>query len=108
MGMVNITRLARVIRSKNAGPYELTLDIIFNDAETYRRVKAKRLINKKLIAGLYHIPEEQVLALVAFDPANAVKATIVRSRPCGDVGETDVYGAQQHAPLLELELPWDD
>lgn len=107
VGKVSITRLARVIRSKNAGPYELTLDIIFNDAETYRRVKAKRLINKALIAGLYHIPEEQVLTLVEFDPANAVKATIVRPRPCGDVGETDVYGAQQHAPLLELELPWD-
>ncbi|MCL5290670.1 MAG: DUF4387 domain-containing protein, partial [Firmicutes bacterium] len=36
--------------------------------------------------------------------ANAIKATIVRPYPSGNLGETDVYGAQQHAPLLDLEL----
>jgi hypothetical protein len=25
--------------------------------------------------------------------------------PAGDIGDTDVYGAQQHAPLLEVEIP---
>lgn len=102
-----LTQLAEVIRSKNAGPYELTLDIIFKDQETYEKVKAGQVITRELIAGLYRIPVDQIIALVEFDPARAIKITMVRPRPSGDLGETDVYGAQQHAPLLglELELP---
>ncbi|HWJ02124.1 MAG TPA: DUF4387 family protein [Verrucomicrobiae bacterium] len=47
------------------------------------------------------------MSVVEFPPAKAIKATMVRSRVCGDVGDTDVYGAQQHAPLLGLEIDWE-
>ena len=59
------------------------------------------------ISRLYRISEADVLELVAFEPAAAIKITIRRPRTAGDVGETDVYGAQQHAPLLGvvLDLP---
>ena len=40
-----------------------------------------------------------------YPAGNAFKATIPRLIPSGDVGDTDVYGAQQHAPLLEVEIP---
>jgi hypothetical protein len=45
---------------------------------------------------------DDVLKIVHFEPALAVKITIVRPRASGALGETDVYGAQQHAPLFEL------
>lgn len=101
---VNIRELAEVIRSKNSGPLELTFDFIFKNQEIYQKVKASGVINKKLIADLYQIPEEKVLVLVEFDLARAIKATIVRPRVSGDLGETDVYGAQQHAPLLAIQF----
>ncbi|MGE5552502.1 MAG: DUF4387 domain-containing protein [Betaproteobacteria bacterium] len=104
---VKLAEVAEVIRSKNSGPYELTLDIIFKDWETYRRVKTLGVFNPALIARLYRVGVDQVLSVIHFDPAKAVKATIVRPRPSGAVGETDVYGAQQHAPLLEFEFPLD-
>ncbi len=104
---VNIRQLARIIRSKNAGPYRLTFDILFPDHPTYERVKATRVICPELIARLYHIPVEQVTDFVEFDPARAIKATIVRPVGSGGVGDTDIYGAQQHAPLLTIEIPWD-
>lgn len=104
-GTVKLIEVAEVIRSKNSGPYELTLDIIFKDWDTYRRAKELGVISPQLIAGLYRVREDQVISVIAFDPAKAIKATIVRPRPSGAVGETDVYGAQQHAPLLTLELP---
>jgi hypothetical protein len=104
---IALTDAASVIRSKNAGPYELTLDIIFRDRTTYEQVVAGGLIDKSLISRLYHIPESDVLELMAFDPAAAVKITIRRPRVAGDVGETDVYGAQQHAPLLAITLDVD-
>ena len=105
---VSIIDLASVIRSKNAGPFELTFDIIFKDKETYEKVKKTKVITKELIAKLYHVPIEKVLYFVEFDPANAIKATIVRPVDSGSIGETDVYGAQQHAPLLEIKIPYEE
>ena len=45
--------VASVIRSKNAGPYELTFDLMFPDEETYEQVKHS--ITKEKIAALYKI-----------------------------------------------------
>jgi len=105
---IPLSDLALVIRSKNAGPFELTFDIIFKDRATYDLVKRSGVITKQLIAKLYSVPLEEVLYFVEFDAANAIKATIVRPVDSGSIGETDVYGAQQHAPLLEIKIPLND
>lgn len=99
-----LMELCRVIRSKNAGPFALTFDLIFVEAQDYQVVKDRGLIHKELLAELYGIPVEEVLSLMFFDPALAVKGTIRRKLGAGDIGDTDVYGAQQHAPWLNLEL----
>ena len=96
--------IAEVIRSKNSGPYELTFDIIFKDWATFEKVCSTGVISKELVAGLYHIPVEKVINIIEFKPAKAIKATIERPMPSGELGEMDVYGAQQHAPLLNLEF----
>ncbi len=96
--------VASVIRSKNSGPYELTFDIIFKDFDMYNKVKSAKAINEKAFCRLYNIPESDIIGLVYFDPAKAVKITIVRPIPSGALGETDVYGAQQHAPLMKMEF----
>lgn len=96
--------IAKVIRSKNAGPYEITFDIIFKDKATFELVCNRHCINAKLIASLYKIDVSQVINIIEFAPANAIKATIIRPMASGDIRETDVYGAQQHAPLLTLEI----
>jgi hypothetical protein len=53
---------------------------------------------------LYSIPEEKIINIIAFHPAKAIKVTIVRPVASGALGDTDVYGAQQHAPWLSLEF----
>lgn len=102
--MVKLLDLAQVIRSKNAGPYELTLDIILKDEASYRMIIENQCITKEVIANLYRIPVGDVINVVHFEPAHAIKATIVRPMCSGDLNETDVYGAQQHAPLMLLEF----
>lgn len=96
--------VASVIRSKNSGPYELTFDIIFKDFDTYNKAKAAQVITKASFAPLYNISEDDIMSLVYFDPAKAIKITIVRPIPSGTLGETDVYGAQQHAPLMQYDF----
>lgn len=99
-----ITELADIIRSKNSGPYELTFDIIFKTYDIFNKVCESGEINKDLICKLYKITEDKIINIVPFTPAKAVKITIVRPICSGDLGETDVYGAQQHAPLLDIEF----
>ncbi len=100
----NILEAAKVIRSKNAGPYELTFDIMFKTKEFYEMFKSQQIINRKQMAGVLKIDEKDILNLVWFAPANAVKITIKRPISSGAPGETDIYGAQQHAPLLGIEF----
>ena len=94
--------IANVIRSKNAGPFELTLDVLLKDQKMFEKLKAADIINKKMISELYQIPETDVISIVYFPNAKAIKATIVRPLPSGALGERDVYGAQQHAPLVNF------
>lgn len=102
--MPKLKDIAKACKSKNAGPFELTLDIIFEDAATFDKVRRTGVINPGLIAALYHVPVEAVV-FTEYPPANAYKATIERRIASGAVGDTDVYGAQQHAPLLDVEIP---
>lgn len=98
--------VAHVLRSKIAGPYEITLDVMFPDAQTYEKVKDTGLLTGKKVADLYGIPEQDIIAALWWKPALAFKATIPRYRPSAGFEETDTHGSQQHAPLLFLHLPW--
>lgn len=108
MSSIPITELATVVRSKNAGPYELTLDIVFRDEESFEIARRSGIFTPSLFAKLYRVPEERVLSVVEFPAARAIKATIVRPLASGELGDPDVYGAQQHAPLLEILVPRDE
>ena len=96
--------LADVIRSKNSGPYELTFDIIFKDFAMYKKVVAAKVFSPAMFAALYGVKESEVMEVINFEPAKAIKITIERPLCSGNLGETDVYGAQQHAPLLGFEF----
>lgn len=104
---VRLGDLAAFVTSKNAGPFLLTVDVVFADDATYRRVKEMGVINAEAVAKLYGIPVEQVVKVVNFDPASAIKVTFKRPVGSGALGETDVYGAQQHVPIMQFEIPWD-
>ncbi|KIX08895.1 uncharacterized protein Z518_03552 [Rhinocladiella mackenziei CBS 650.93] len=99
--------LASVVRSKIAGPYEVTFDVMFLDDEIYKKVKRSNLLSAAAVAKLYHIPESDIIVALWWDPARAFKATIPRYRASAGFEETDTHGSQQHAPLLYLSLPWD-
>ena len=102
---MKLSDLATVIRSKNAGPYELTFDVLFANQDDFERVIRSKVLSAEAFAHLFHISVSDVIAVVEFEPALAIKVTIKRMRSSGAFGETDVYGAQQHAPLLSLEIP---
>lgn len=100
--MAALFDLAKVLRSKNAGPFELTFDILFDSKEIYERVKDSGKINKQTICDLYNLTCDQIDHLVFYDQALGIKITILRDISSGTVGDRDVYGAQRHAPLMNI------
>ena len=105
MASDKLSTLAKTIRSKNAGVDKITFDVIFTDRAVYERVKRSRVLSRQAITELYGIPDERIADFVEFDPANAIKFTIYRLRPSGSPGDSDIFGAQQYAPLLDIEVP---
>ncbi len=97
--------LAKTIRSKNAGVDKVTFDVIFRDRASYELVRLSGAITRESMAALYHIDPARICDFAEFDPANAIKFTIYRSVPSGSPGDPDLFGCQQYAPLLDLEIP---
>lgn len=104
---VKLSTLAKTVRSKNAGVDKITFDVIFSDRDTYERVKRTGAITKDSIAQLYRIPLTRISDFVVFDPGCAFKFTLYRERPSGSPGDRDIFGSQQYAPLLDLDIPID-
>ncbi len=102
--MARLEDVARVIRSKNAGPFCLTLDVLFGDASSYQRVVDAGVITREKMAALYRQPLENV-QVYHHPAARAMKVSIVRGAPAGSVRDTDLYGAQQHVLLYPIEIP---
>lgn len=101
---VRLRDVAAFIRSKNAGPFVLTIDIFFDDDEQCRRVVDSGTLGPPAIAGLYGVPAAEIRVLHVAQ-ARALKISLPRPLPAGDVGERDVAGGQQFAPLLDLMVP---
>jgi ankyrin repeat protein len=95
--------IAKVIRSKNAGPRCTTLDIMFASIQDYETVVNAKQITESRIAQLYDLPVEQV-KIINYPVAMALKIVLPRKIMAGDPGDRDVYGAQQHARLFRIEI----
>ena len=105
MATRKLATLAKTIRSKNAGVNQITFDVIFADRSAYERVKAARVLTRESVMRLFGVPESRIADFVEFDAANAIKFTLYRREPSGGPGDADIFGAQQYAPLLDLEVP---
>lgn len=99
--MKRLIDLAAVLRSKNAGPLWLTLDVMFSDPATYQSVLQSGSLTKKAVAKLYDVRAEDV-QIIPYDIVQSVKVTLPRKCASGDIADTDIYGCQQHIPLANL------
>ncbi|MCK9265658.1 DUF4387 domain-containing protein [bacterium] len=97
--MKKLYERADVFRSKNAGPFFITIDIIFNTEDDFERALNTKQIDQSVIAKSYGLKKDSV-KIYYFSAALAVKVVFPRQISSGAPGDRDVYGAQQ-AGLLE-------
>ena len=107
MPSAKLSELAKTIRSKNAGTDKITFDVIFREPEAYETVKRSQALTRASVSALLHVNPNRITDFVEYDPGLAIKFTILRDRPSGSVGDGDIFGAQQYAPLLDVEIPLD-
>lgn len=100
---MKLVECARIVRSKNAGPTQLTIDILFDEAADFEQAKASPNLSASRIATLYGLDAGQV-RIIPYPPARAIKIVMDRKIIAGTPGDRDVYGAQQHGPLLDLDI----
>lgn len=96
--------IAKVVRSKNAGPFLLTFDVLFASSEDFERVRASGGLTPDRVAKAYNVSPNEIIEFDYYPFACAVKFSMRRPVPSGSPADSDVYGAQQHVPLSELEI----
>ena len=101
--MPTLFDLCSLIRSKNAGPFVLTFDVMFSSQENYERAKRSQPLTKGLLARAYGQREADI-TLVYHDHALAIKASMPRPVFQGELQDGDCYGGQQYVPLLQIEV----
>lgn len=99
--MANLGQIAHKVRSKNAGPFWLTVDIFCGTQEAFARVVNG--LSTARVASTFGADEA---AVKRFDIAdlNVVKFSLPRPEVQGSLRDRDMHGASWAALLAEVEL----
>jgi len=90
----------RVLRSKNAGPFVVTFDVVFKDRRDFEKVR-DALTSERIAEG-FGVSPDRVLPLACVPDLLAMKFSVMRSVPSGHPGDADCYGMNQEVPLALL------
>ena len=101
--MPKLRDVCRHIRSKNAGPFWVTVDLFFKDDEAYRTYGADPALSAALFEHLYGAPADEV-KVFRIDTLNTVKISYPRTSPQGWRGERDMHSGQQCYRLFDVEV----
>ena len=99
--MKTLGALAEVVRSKNAGPFIVTFDILFGEEETFEAVRAAGMLNRQAVCRLYGVSDNELLGFDFYPFARAVKFSLRRPVGSGGPRDADVYGEIGRASCRE-------
>ena len=101
--MATIGEMVHYIRSKNAGPFWVTIDIFCGDDKIFKRACNSASITKNAIAHVYGVKEEEV-KIFRIPSLNVIKISYPRLKPQGEKYERDMHAGQQYVQIAELEI----
>ncbi|TDD81430.1 DUF4387 domain-containing protein [Saccharopolyspora karakumensis] len=96
--------LAAFGRSKTAGPFMITFDLMFRSEEDLNRAWESGSLTRERIAQLYPGVAVDEVMMFIIPPALAIKISLPRRVPAGALGDTDIAASQQFAPLFDLPI----
>ena len=93
--------IAKILRSKNAGPLYITFDLMFDSKEKMQTVL--KGLSKAAVAEAYGA-DELTVDIISYDVVSSIKITMPRKYISGSIYDDDIYGCQQHVPLANIEI----
>ena len=93
--------IAKILRSKNAGPLYITFDLMFDSKEKMQTVL--KGLSKAAVAEAYGA-DERTVDIISYDVVSSIKITMPRKHISGSIYDDDIYGCQQHVPLANIEI----
>jgi hypothetical protein len=99
----SLLEVAKRVRSKNAGPFWLTIDIFLPDEDSFNRVGRSRVTDPEVIGSLYGVDPTHVMVFELADLC-AIKISFPRPVVQGSLRDRDMHGGQQYVPLLALPV----
>jgi Domain of unknown function (DUF4387) len=103
-GPVTIGHLAEQVRSKNAGPFWITLDIFLRADEDYESLLVSGVLTPERIGKLYRV-EARDVQIYEVPRLRVIKISFPRSVTAGSFHDRDQHAGQQHIPLASLIIP---
>lgn len=94
--------LALEVRSKNAGPFWMTLEAFMPDDDAYR--VADSLITTALVGELYRVDAQRV-QIFRIPGLRVIKVSFPRPIVQGSLHDRDTHAGQHHVPLANVALP---
>jgi len=101
--MARLRDVCRYVRSKNAGPFWITLDLFFDGEENYARFRDAPALSPEAVARIYGVDPGEVRRYLV-DSLQVLKLSYPRGAPQGGARERDMHGGQQYVRLLDVEL----
>ena len=101
--VAKVREVCRSVRSKQAGPFWVTIDMFFDGPESFSRYARGGALSPALFARIYGADPSTVKTFAVEDLA-MVKTSFPRTTPAGGVEERDLHSGQQYARLLDVEL----
>ena len=101
--MPKLEDVCHQIRSKNAGPFWISVDLFFCDREAFDRYAGAKELQPQHLAPLFGVRPEQVGCYPVPDLA-VLKISYPRRDPQGGMIERDLHGGQQYVRIVDLEL----
>ncbi len=99
--MAELRQIVEKVRSKNAGPFWLTIDIFCGSAEAFQRVSDG--VSTERVAKLFNTAPDE---MKRFDipSLNVVKFSLPRPHVQGTRSDRDMHGASYAALVAEMTL----
>lgn len=101
--MPKVKEVCRHVRSKVAGPFWVTIDLMFEDREKYDRYSQSPGLSAQAIADIYGVDPASVQHYPVPD-LQVLKISYPRKGSAGGVEERDMHSGQQYVYLLDQEL----
>jgi hypothetical protein len=96
--------IAAVVRSKNAGPFWITLDVFFRNDADFAHVRDAKVLTADKIGKLYGV-DPALVRRFELPAIKAMKISMPRVVVAGSFKDTDLHAGQQHVPLASLSIP---